>query len=188
MIMLIQIEIFSQWIERTQCFRLIQLARCFILLQDMIKQRHSEVAQQYGSVILKIKSQENQLSGNHSYGKQRKERNIVEHDNGSERMHDPEIKYNQLSFYPKQIVERQSRSRSRPNHTPRQERDESNTRPDRSRSKSRDIFALYTGSRNRSLSLTPAGSLGSYLYTPSQTTDSYSHRARSCTPARYRPS
>ena len=154
----------------------------------MIKQRHSEVAQQYGSVILKIKSQENQLSGNHSYGKQRKERNIVEHDNSSERMHDPEIKYNQLSFYPKQIVERQSRSRSRPNHTARQERDESNTRPDRSRSKSRDIFALYTGSRNRSRSSTPAGSLGSYLYTPSQTTDSYSHRSRSCTPARSLPS
>lgn len=72
----------------------------------------------------------------------------------------------ELGFYPQQVEERRSRSTSRTNretssHSP-------NSRPDRSRSKSRDIVALYTASSTpgRCRSTTPVGSLRSYIYVP----------------------
>lgn len=95
-----------------------------------------------------------------------------------------------MEFYPK-VAERQSRSTSRPACLLRSSGQKSverngRSKADRSRSKSRDIVALYTNQAlPRSRSNTPAGSLRSYLYTPTPSNNGQvESRSRSCTPAR----
>ena len=94
----------------------------------------------------------------------------------------------ELGFYTQQTAERQSRSRSRAKHPSESSSLVSQTsRPDRSRSKSRDIVAMCTSGHvpQRCRSATPVGSLRSYLYVPpTENEDAASTaRSRTCTPA-----
>lgn len=88
-----------------------------------------------------------------------------------------------LTFYSQKIVERRSRSTSRHARQFNSHQTGDEVKSDRSRSKSRDIVALYTSANapQRSRSSTPAGSLYSYTYTPAST--EHPMRSRSCTPA-----